>query len=85
MYSEIEFLPDLLGQLARSNGFARGHLLLNKLEHCDGFVALPVPAWTKPGIGGLALGLLRLALCVDRAGHASWALGRRSPLPRSWS
>ncbi len=38
----------------------------------DAFVALPVPAWTKPGIGGLALGLLALRLPQVLGGGYGW-------------
>lgn len=38
----------------------------------DGFVALPVPTWTKPAIGGLLLGLLALRLPQVLGGGYGW-------------
>ncbi|MGH7869619.1 MAG: chloride channel protein, partial [Candidatus Dormibacteraceae bacterium] len=38
----------------------------------DGFLALRIPAWTKPGIGGLAVGLMALQLPQILGGGYGW-------------
>ena len=38
----------------------------------DAFAALPIPAWTKPAVGGLALGLLALRLPQILGGGYGW-------------
>jgi chloride channel protein, CIC family len=38
----------------------------------DAFAALPIPAWTKPGIGGLLLGMMALRLPQVLGGGYGW-------------
>jgi CIC family chloride channel protein len=38
----------------------------------DAFAALPIPAWTKPAVGGLALGLMALRLPQILGGGYGW-------------
>src|SRR5438552_3369884 len=68
---EIESLPDLLGQLARSNGLARDQLLLDKCQHRTPYLVRA--AWTPlPGhqAGDPCFLEAGFGLIVRRPGHA---------------
>ena len=67
-------LADLAGMLGLgiASGILGRDFARDVLPFRDAFSALPVPAWLKPGIGGLLLGLLALELPQILGGGYGW-------------